>query len=150
MSTPAKPLYDSIAARIAGDPAFLGLATFLQVVPIIANYDPSTTLVAGSLTLGSGTLAPIAATVVPVTGIDPASGLPKILVEPPAGGWTWAYDGVTPAPPVSIFGYACLDAATGLVLMGVTAKLSTPLILGGAALVVLPEFSFLLVNPPLT
>jgi len=149
MPVPCADLYPSIAARIASDPAKLGLTTFLQITPILAPYTPLVTTAIGDLTLGSGTLDSIPATVVPTTGLDPATGQYKILVRPPAGGWTWNYDGVSPAPTVNIYGYALTDVATGLLLFGVTDRLANPIILPGAALVVLDEFSFLLVLPPL-
>lgn len=150
MSVPAKILYESIAALIAADPAVLGLATFLKVFPILSPYDPSVTSEAAGLTLGSGTLNGIASTVVPVSGLDPLSGQYKILAVPPAGGWTWSYDGVTPAPSVSIFGYGLFDATDPTALFALTDKINPPLVLAGPALVVLDEFYFLLPIPPLT
>lgn len=149
MTTPAAGLYPSLAQRIASDPAKLGIATFLQVTPIIAAYTPAVDLAIGALTLGTGTLAPIASTLVPSVGIDPLTQQYKILINPPAGGWKWNYDGVTPPPSVNIFGYAITDAATGLVLMGVTDRLNTPLTLNSAVLLIEDEVSFLMIVPPL-
>lgn len=147
--TPGASLYNSLAARIASDPAELGLTTFLQAVPILAPYTPSLSLVPGGLTLGTGTLAALASTVVPVVGIDPLTGQWKILIAPPAGGWKWAYDGASPAPPVTVYGYAVTDVATGAKLMGVTTPLNPPLVLSAAALLIEDELSFLMLAPPL-
>lgn len=147
--TPAALLYQSIAARLASDPAHLGLTTFLKLVPIVGTYVPGVGLVFSALTLGTGTLAGIASTAVAVSGLDPLSGQYKILCPPPAGGWTWNYDGATPAPPVTVYGFAVVDAATGLLLQGVTAPIVPPLVLNGPAIVICDEASFLLVLPPL-
>lgn len=149
MPTPASVLYTSIAARIASDPAKLGLATFLSVAPILADYTPGLGLLIGGVTLGAGTLNHIDATVVPVSGLDPVTGQYKILVPPPAGGWKWAYDAVTPAPPQSIYGYALIDATTHAILFAVTDKLQPPILLNVASLVILDEFSFLMLAPPM-
>lgn len=149
MPAPAAPLYTHIAARIASDPVYLGLATFLRVLPILAPYVPAVTLVKTDLTLGTGTLGSVDATVVPTSGFDPVTGQYKILVPPPAGGWTWNYDGASPAPPVTVYGYALVDKATGNVLMGVTDRLNPGILLTGPGLVILDEFSFLLLLPPL-
>jgi hypothetical protein len=149
MTVPAKLLYESIAARIASDPAVLGLTTFLQVAPILANYTPDVTLEKSSLTLGTGTLAPLDATAITESGLDAVTGQFKILVPPPSGGWTWNYDGVSPAPPQSIFGFALLDASTGDDLFAVTDRLPTPILLTVASLVVFDEMSMLLLRPPL-
>lgn len=146
---PCAGLYPSIAARIVSDTAHLGLTTFLQAVPILAPYVPAVTLAVGGLTLGTGTLAPLASTVVPIAGLDPLTGQYKLLCLPPAGGWKWAYDGTTPAPTVTVYGFAVTDVATGALLMGVTYPLAAPLILAGPALVIADELSFLLTLPPL-
>lgn len=147
--TPGAALYNSIAARLATDPAQLGLTTFLQAIPIIASYVPNVTLTPAMLSLGTGSLAPLAATIAPIVGIDPATGQQKILIPPPAGGWKWAYDGTTPTPPVTVFGFAVSDVATGLKLIGVTTPLNPPVTLNVASLLIEDEISFLVLNPPL-
>jgi hypothetical protein len=149
MLMPGAGLYPSLAARIVSDPAHLGIATFLQAVPILAAYTPSLTLTPSGLTLGTGTLAALASTVVPISGLDPVTGQYKLLMLPPAGGWKWLYDAVTPAPPATIYGYAVTDVATGALLMGVTPPVANPPTLTVPSLVVLDELSFLLIAPPL-
>jgi hypothetical protein len=150
MPSPSSVLYQSLAQRIATDPTKLGLSTFLKIFPIVGPYVPSLTIVLSDLTLGSGSLDGIAATAVTTTGLDPVSGQYKILVPPPSGGWTWSYDAVSPAPPTTVYGYALVDAATGLVLLGVSDLLNPELVLTVPSLVVLDEFSFIMLAPPLT
>lgn len=149
MTTPAKALYDSLAARVASDPAKLGLATFLSVVPIIAPYVPGLGLVFGDLALGADDLAPVDADALPVSGVDPLTSQYRILIPPPSGGFTWVYGGVTPPPPVIVYGYALIDANTHGILFGVTMPLAVPETLAGPALLTVDEISFTMLAPPL-
>lgn len=139
---PAKAWADDMATELAA-----GLTTLIggafRVYPILANYAPSADLVLADLVLGSGTLGQKFRNVPAAAAIDAESGLPKIYIPTRNGGWTWQYDGITPAPPKTVFGYAFVNAANSL-LLATSPRLTVPIVLAGPALFLLGEVSGLL------
>lgn len=120
-----------------------------HVVPILNPYIPGNNLQFADLVIGTGTLAPITRAAGIDSGVDPTTGLWKIEFNPPAGGWKWAYDGVTPAPPIQITGFALIDDVVAAVLYAVTPPLAQPILLNGPGLVILGEMSGLVIDPVL-
>lgn len=118
------------------------IAGGMFVVPILSTYTPSSLLNWSSLTLGTGSLAAIAAEASNMkVGTDPVSGQGKLYVNPPTGGWKWTYDAVTPAQPVTVYGFALTDDPANQILYAVTPRLDTPILMTVPSLLVFDEMS---------
>lgn len=120
----------------------------ISVWPIVAAYTPRNTLQLSDLVLGTGTLGELVGPATPEAGDvyqDPSTGNSIWLFPSPAGGWVWQYNGSSPAPPVTIFGFACADdsGSGGTNLYGVTLPLAAPITLSRAGLIIAEPVEFI-------
>jgi len=142
---PAKAWNDDFAAELV-----FGLQNLMpgggHVGTIIAPYVPSADLVLSDLTIGGGSLAPKNAGVID-SGLDPTTGRQRLIVKPPGTGYTWIYSGISPAPPITIYGFSLVAIGSPDVLLAVTERLANPILLTQRSLVVLGQFSGLISFP---
>lgn len=146
---PANDLSTAFAQAIIDYLENLG-SDIYSVVPIIAPYSPGPLLQLSDLVYDTtGSLQPVSGPLDGITaGIDPHTGLQKIYVLPPAGGWQWTYDGTAPPPAVNVYGFALIDIVTPA-LWATTDRYATPIQLTSPELLILGEMSGLVLPPVL-
>lgn len=130
MLMPASALFSSLAARIATDAAKLNSAPRVWVAPIIAPYTPSLALVFADITIlaADAELGPLRTPANPAVGFSPVTQQWEIWIPTPVLGWRWHPDGSNVNLPVTIYGFALLNAGQSEVY-AVTDPLATPIVI---------------------
>jgi hypothetical protein len=104
---------------MAADATKLALVTFLDLKLAINNFVPSLSRVVADFTEATfgGYAAKTTTSATHTVAYDAATGLYKITIAEPAGGWLW--ESTAPLGDIqTVYGAYLVDAATGLVLFG--------------------------------